>query len=181
LKDRLGGLAGAVCRALDERKTREERDHAEIALRESERRFRILADTIASAVFIYRGTQCTYANQAAEGLTGYSREELLALNSWDLVHPDSRSLLIEKGLAHLSGGQGNARYEMKILTKQGEARWLDVAVGRIEFDGQLAGLNTAFDITERKLSEMARGLYAARDPLTGLPDSAHYKKSSIRR
>jgi diguanylate cyclase (GGDEF)-like protein/PAS domain S-box-containing protein len=176
LKDRLSALPGAVCRALEEKKIRDERNRAETALRESERRFRILADTIASALFIYQGTQCRYANQAAEMLTGYSQQELLALGSWDLVHPDSRSLVIDKGLEHLSGGQGNARYEMKILTKQGEARWLDVTVGKIEFDGQPAGLNTAFDITERKLSEMARGEHGARDPLTGLADRSHLQE-----
>jgi PAS domain S-box-containing protein/diguanylate cyclase (GGDEF)-like protein len=176
LKDQLGALPAAVCRALEEQTTRKERNRAEMALRESERRFRALAERIASAAFIYQGTECRYANHAAEELTGYSREELLALNSWDLVHPDSRSVVTEHGLAHLRGGRANAHYEMKILTKRGEVRWLDVTVGRIEFDGQPAGLTTAFDTTDHKLSEELLRRGGVSDPLTGLAKNTHLEE-----
>jgi diguanylate cyclase (GGDEF)-like protein/PAS domain S-box-containing protein len=168
LKDHSSRLPLVISRAIEERFFHEERIRAETALRESETRFRTMAETIASVVFIHQGTQCRYANRAAEIVTGYTNEELLALSSWDLIHPDSRELVIEQGLAHLQGGQAATRYEMKILTKQGDARWLDVTVGRLEFDGQPAGLTSAFDITERKLVEEGVRHRAAGDLLTGL-------------
>jgi len=173
LKDRLARLPVAICRALEEKYLRDERQRAETLLRESEAKFRTLAETIASAIFIHQGTQCRYVNRAAERITGYSREELGAMSSWDLVHPDSRELVIEQAFKRFGGDQSASRYETKILTKQGEARWLEVTVGTIELDGRPAALTTAFEITERKRAEEEIRHLVASDALTGL---ANYRR-----
>ncbi len=168
LKDRLVRLPVAIGRALEEKYLREEREHADAALRESEDKFRTLAETVASAIIIYKGTECCYANRAAEKITGYTRKELLAMSSWEIIHPDSRNILIEQGLARLQGERGPRRFELKILTKEDGARWLDITMGRIELHGRPAGLFTAFDITERKSAEEEILHLAECDPLTGL-------------
>lgn len=168
LKDRLTRLPAAIHRALEGKCLREERERADAALRESEDKFRTLAETVASAIIIYQGTECCYANRAAEKLTGYTRKELFAMSSWELLHPDSRDILIERGLARLQGELGPRRFEIKILTKEAGARWLDITMGRIELHGRPAGLFTAFDITERKTTEEEILHLAACDPLTGL-------------
>ena len=168
LKESLARLPVAICRALEEKYLREERERADAALRESEDKFRTLAETVASAIIIYKGTECCYANRAAEKITGYTRKELVAMSSWEIIHPDSRDILIEQGLARLQGERGPRRFEIKILTKEDGARWLDVTMGRIELHGRPAGLFTAFDITERKTAEEEIIHLAACDPLTGL-------------
>jgi PAS domain S-box-containing protein len=87
-----------------------------------EANFRTLAEAIACAIFIRQGERLHYVNHAAETITGYAREELLAMDFWDLVHPDCRELVLNRGGAR----QGNAeQYEAKILTKNGDERWLD--------------------------------------------------------
>ena len=124
-----------------------------------------LAEAIACAIFISQGERLHYVNHAAETITGYAREELLSMNFWDLVHPDSRELALNRGGAR----QGDARqYEVKILTKKGDERWLDISTAMIEFDGALASLVSAFDLTERKNAEAEVQLLAVTDPLTGL-------------
>jgi PAS domain S-box-containing protein/diguanylate cyclase (GGDEF)-like protein len=171
LKARLTALPGAILKALADQRMRKERAASELALRESEKRFRVLADSIASAVLVYQGTRCRYANVAAHLLTGYSEEELLALSSWDLLHPDSRSLMIEHGFSHLEAGKAKSRFEVKVVTKRGEIRAWDATVGVTEIDGQPAGIITAIDITEKALKDPARES-GVRDPLTGLFNTA---------
>ena len=171
VKSDISGLPVAVSRALQRKQIRDERQRAETALRESERRFRMLADATASAILIYQGTQCRYANRAAEEITGYTREELVATSSWQIVHPDSRDVLIQQGMAHLLGSPGSQKFEIKILTKQGTARWLALTIDQIELSGRPAGLFTGFDITERKEAELELLLQMASDPLTGVANS----------
>jgi diguanylate cyclase (GGDEF)-like protein/PAS domain S-box-containing protein len=126
---------------------------------------RTIAETIACAIFISQGEQLNYVNHAAETITGYAREELLSMDFWDLVHPDCRELVLNRGGAR----QGDAeQYEVKILTKNGDERWLDISTAMIEFDGMLASLVSAFDLTERKYAEEKVQLLAVTDPLTGL-------------
>jgi len=130
-----------------------------------EANFRALAEAIACAVFISQGERLHYVNHAAETITGYAREELLSMNFWDLVHPDCRELVLNRGCARPGDAQ---QYEVKILTKNGDERWLDISTATIEFDGMLAGLVSAFDLTERKYAEEKVELLAVTDPLTGL-------------
>src|SRR5213080_392593 len=126
-------------------------------LRESEACFHFLVETIATPIFISRGERLHYVNHAAEVLTGYTRKELLSMNFWDLIPPDSREPV---GLA--------SRCEVRILTKNHEKRWLEITVATIDFDGVPAKLFSAFDLTERKQAESQARLLAVTDPLTGL-------------
>jgi PAS domain S-box-containing protein len=127
-----------------------DRKRAEEALRESESKFRTLAQTNAAAIFIIQGNNFQYVNPALEAITGYSEEELLTMNFWDVIHPEFQELVKERGIARQRGEKVPSRYEFKIITKSGRTRWLDTTAGLIEYKGNTATIAAAIEITEHK-------------------------------
>jgi len=123
------------------------------ALRESEAKFRLVAETAPCAIWILQGERLVYVNRHAENLSGYSRGELFSMNPWDLVDPEFRSMGQQRSSARLRGETPEPRYQFRIRTKSGELRWLDFTGARTNFEGKPAILATAFDITAIKRSE----------------------------
>jgi two-component system, sensor histidine kinase and response regulator len=127
-----------------------DRKRAAEKLKESETLFRSLAETVSAAIYIYQGSKYIYVNPATETITGYTNDELMAMEVWDLLHPDFLEETKEQAARRQRGEEVPTHAETKILTKNGEARWLDITPRLIRFQGQQAVLATAFDITERK-------------------------------
>ena len=72
---------------------------------------------------------------------------------WQILHPDFQQLVKERGIGRQRGASAPSRYEVKIIRKDGEERWLDYSGGTIKYRGEMAGIGTAIDITERKRAE----------------------------
>jgi PAS domain S-box-containing protein len=149
LKDNRQRLPLAISRALEERELLKEHTRAERALKDDEAKFRSLADVSSAAMFVEQETRCRYANRPAEHITGYDRHELTSMNFWKMVAPESRKPILTK----TSESEVSARYEVPIVSKQRNPRWLDVTIGRLALAEGLGTLITAFDISERKRQE----------------------------
>ena len=130
-----------------------ERKQAENRLRESEARFRALTESAPSAIFIVHAERFLYVNPALEAITGFSKAEIFQMRFWDLIHPEMRELVRKRGLARQRGEDVPARYEVKILTKDGKTKWMDVAITLIDYEKKSATLGTAYDTTERKQAQ----------------------------
>ena len=76
-----------------------ERKRAEEALRESEEKFWVLVETTRAGIVLFRSDKFIYVNPMIEKALGYSKDELLAMNYWDIVHPDSQELVRSRGHA----------------------------------------------------------------------------------
>jgi diguanylate cyclase (GGDEF)-like protein/PAS domain S-box-containing protein len=127
---------------------------------ETDQWFRSLAESTTTAILVYQEDKLLYVNPAVEALTGYSADELLGLPAWHMVHPDHKPLVRERILARLRGEDVPAHYEIKILTKDGQERWIDATSTLLTLDdlgtaatSAMAAMATAVDITERKLAE----------------------------
>ena len=134
-----------------------DRKRAEQALRESEERFRLVANT--APVMIWMSGQdrlCNYFNQPWLEFTGRTLEAELG-NGWaEGVHPeDLRSCL--KTYTQAFDQRKPFTMQYRLRRRDGEFRWVsDIGVPRFEADGSFAGyIGSCVDITERKLAEEA--------------------------
>ncbi|HYA95708.1 MAG TPA: PAS domain S-box protein, partial [Terriglobales bacterium] len=144
---------------------------AELALMESESKFRAVAETAATTICIHDNQRFLYVNPAGEKMTGYSRGELMHMDPLGLAHPDSREAMRQRSKARYRGEPVPSRYEARIVIKGGEVRWLDLSVSSIRFEGRQATLATAVDITERKRAEaLQAALYRIADQTSAFTD-----------
>ena len=131
------------------------RVEAERALRDSEAKFRTLAETSPMATFMVSAGRYLYINEAGAAAYGYTRDEVLEMDPWEMVDPAFHPELQKQGEEHLRGTRDHVRIEMKVLHKTGEERWVDFAAGFAELDGRRVAIGTSIDITERKRAEEA--------------------------
>lgn len=130
-----------------------ERRRTEDALRESENKFRLVAETAACGIWILQNERLVYLNREVETLTGYTRAELQAMNAWELVHPEFKPILQARSKGRQTSGHLLSRFQYKIVTKSGEERWLELSDSVMEYEGKPAILATAFDVTATRRAE----------------------------
>lgn len=119
------------------------------ALQESEEKFKSLNETTSASIFIYQGENFVYVNPATETLTGYTSDEILEKKFWDIVHPDFREIVKERGKMRLMGIRQPSNYDFKIIHKNGEERWIKFSAGYLNnYKGKPAAIGTAIDITD---------------------------------
>lgn len=113
-----------------------ERKSSDEMLRLSEEKFRAVAESMPAQVVIFQDNKFVYANPYSEVITGFSTSELLRKNYWDLVHRDFKDTAKERGQKRLNGEEVPDNYELKIVTKNKEEKWLNYSAKIIEFNGK---------------------------------------------
>jgi len=140
----------------------------ENTIHESREKFKVLVDSTPAAVMLYQDDRFISINKAAETITGYAMKELLGMDFWDIAHPDHKALVKEHGRKRQQGKETVNRYEIKIITKNGTVKWVDVAGASAMIGGRPAGLISMVDTTERKEAEKKLTYLSIHDSLTGL-------------
>jgi PAS domain S-box-containing protein len=145
-----------------------ERQKAEIALRESEKRYRTLFDSASDAIFIQDlSGHFLEVNRAACDQLGYTREEFLKMNPREIEAPPFQGLLMDwidevknGGFLEMMRG-GRSTFDTVHVRKDGSYVPVEISCRFIEFENAPALLLIARDITERRRMEGIRALLAS--------------------
>lgn len=130
---------------------------AEAVLRESEERFRVMADTTPSMIWMCDadGT-VTYLNEQRHAFTGQDPSAGYGGNWFTSIHPDDVTDVLDALWQALKNQQTFSK-EYRLRRTDGVYRWMfDVASPRFNGDGTFAGfIGSAVDVTDQKLAQQA--------------------------
>ncbi|NTW17723.1 MAG: diguanylate cyclase, partial [Syntrophaceae bacterium] len=144
-----------------------ERKRAEKALQESEELYRVLAEKSFAGVYVIQDGKFRFLNSNAASYAGYTPEELIGRDSMKLVHPEDRNQL-KKNAVDMLYGKRTFPYEYRIITREGQIKWLMEMSASISWEGKRAVLGNSMDITDRKRTEEEISFISVTDQLTGL-------------
>jgi PAS domain S-box-containing protein len=172
LTDEKGDFVGALAGVIDitERKRFEE------MLKESEQKFRELADLLPQTICeIDLNGHFTYANRYGIEAHGYTKEEIeKSLNAIDLFLPAQRDRVVQN-ISRVLAGQPFDDHEYNVLHKDGSTYPAIIYTNSIVRDGQIVGVRAlVVDITERKKIEQMKTDFVSfishqlRTPVAGL-------------
>jgi PAS domain S-box-containing protein len=151
-----GALLGY--RGLDKDVT--EKKRAELALRESEEKFRVIAQSAQDAiVMLDRDSGITFWNRAAQSIFGYSVHEALGRPVHDLVVPAEYAQRYQAGFRQFQAtGQGpivGRTVELPARRKDGAVIPIELSLSAVQRGDEWLAIGIARDVSERKHAEEA--------------------------
>jgi len=133
-----------------------ERKAAEEALRESEGKFRDLAEKSLVGIYLIQDHTFKYVNAQCAALFGYAIDEMIdRVGVADVVHPEDLPSVMESLRKRLEGELKSDHYELRIRTKKGGMRHAAVYSSSTVYRGKPAVVGSLVDITEQKRVERA--------------------------
>jgi two-component system cell cycle sensor histidine kinase/response regulator CckA len=133
-----------------------ERLRADEALKESEARFRLMADAAPVLIWVDDAhARCTYFNKPWLDFTGRTLEQEIGHGWMGGVHPDD--LALTRSFDEYEATRESYQYEYRLRRHDGEYRWiLDTGVPRFTPEGVFEGyIGSVIDITDRRRAEEA--------------------------
>jgi PAS domain S-box-containing protein len=146
---KITGLSG-IARDITDRK------QAEQSLKESEEKFKALAEESPNMIFINKKGRVVYANEKCEKITGYKREDFYSPNFdfLTLIAPQHHGTVRANFGRHLRGEEVEP-YEYALIAKDGRRVEILLSTKLMDYEGGKAILGILTDITERKQAEDA--------------------------
>ncbi|MFW9843755.1 MAG: PAS domain S-box protein, partial [Candidatus Thorarchaeota archaeon] len=125
-----------------------------LALKNSEEKYRSLVNNVPSGIAIFGGTplRILFANPAFEEILGYSFEEMLLKSQDELksvIHPEDRFDVLDNLLGEKERRDYEDSFVIRAIHKNGHVIWLRIIPTLMKYEGESASLVTFLDITAR--------------------------------
>lgn len=121
--------------------------------RKAEELFRTLANNSPVGVYILEKEKIKFVNNYFKNITGFSDEELIDKNPLNMVYPEDRKMMIYETYKMLKGQRKNP-FEFRIITKNGEVKWILQNIVTVQYMGKNVALASFLDITDAKKIEL---------------------------
>jgi PAS domain S-box-containing protein len=128
---------------------------AERELQESEARYRLLAESSLTGIFVHEMGQVVYVNQRMADMLGYTVDEIIGRHFIDSIHEDDRERVMDFALARADGRDAPDHYETRLICKNGDVKWVEILAKAVSIDDRPAIVGNIADITERRQAEEA--------------------------
>ncbi|TFF96552.1 MAG: PAS domain S-box protein [Promethearchaeota archaeon] len=123
-------------------------------LRESEEKFRTVADQSHLAILIYQNRKIQYCNQSLCTMTGLSYEQLYSYTLQDIlkrINPKNHSKIKSRlNPPTLKKSTFTSNIQIQIQIPSGEKKWVEIHASTIKYQKKPANLVVLTDITEKK-------------------------------
>jgi len=139
-----------------------ERGKAQEALRESEELYATLVEASLTGVYMQQDGRILFANERLARIFGYDRDEMIGMETLQLVHPEDRPGIREIRGKRLRGEEAPNEYEVRALTGDGRIIWVNRRVSLVRYKGRPSILGNVADITGRKRMENELRLLSSR-------------------
>jgi PAS domain S-box-containing protein len=128
---------------------------AEIALRESEEKYRTLINRANDVICVIQDGIIKVSNPRLEDFWDISLNEIIGRPFTDFVHPDSLTEVIDRYKQRIAGEFTPAIYQTMLKRKDGSRSYVELNAGVISYEGRPADLVIIRDINDRKRVEEA--------------------------
>ncbi len=145
-QDRDGNISGyqGIIRDITERKK------TEVALRESEEKYRMVVQNSNEAIIIVQDEIIKFANSKINDITGYSIEELASKPFMDLIYSEDLHIVLKHIGIRSSREEFTNVDSFRIICKQGNIKWVEISSAFVRWEGKPANLCFLNDITDRR-------------------------------
>lgn len=128
-------------------------------MRESEEKFRAIAEQSLIGIFIVQDGRLIYGNESMRRITGYNPQDLLDLGEdgfLRLFHPDDRNFANRTFRNLMLHGDKLAPRDIRGLHKNGETLWLQLSASQVILRNTPSFFGMIADVSERKRAEEER-------------------------
>src|SRR5688572_1345818 len=115
-----------------------------------------LADASPAPLFVIQDHRLRYVNHAFAALAGVEASELVGRASLDVIHPDDRAHLLERGYEQQEQStRGVSRSQFRLRRPDGGELWVYATTAPLVYEGRPAIIGTAIEVTERRHAQEA--------------------------
>jgi len=127
-----------------------QRNQAEEAVLDSEKKYRMVVDNANEGIVIIQDGMLKFVNPQAKEFTGLTENNPGTGGFLDYIHPDDRQMVVEHHRRRLAGEEVPEIYAMRMIDQADKIKWIQNNGVKVEWEGRPATLNFLLDITSRK-------------------------------